>query len=54
MQVLQSALARCEMDEVEGLIQMASGKYYDEPDIPSSDVEEDFMEEYEEENDSGQ
>ena len=32
-------LARCDMDEVDDLIQMASGKYADELDIPASDVE---------------
>ena len=42
-------LVRCDMDEVEELINMASGKYADELDIPASDVEEEFMEEYEDE-----
>ena len=41
------ALVRCGMDEVEDLIQMASGKYADELDIPASDVEEDYMDELE-------
>lgn len=41
-------LVRCDMDDVDDLIQMASGKYADELDIPASDVEEDFMEDYEE------
>lgn len=44
-------LVRCDMDEVEGLIQMASGKFADELDIPVSDVEEEFMEDYEYEED---
>ena len=42
-------LVRCDMDEVGALIQMASGKYADELAIPLSDVEEEFMEEYEDE-----
>ena len=42
-------LTRCRMNEVEELTQMASGKYADELDIPQSDAEEDFYEEYEEE-----
>ena len=41
-------LVRCEMDEVEGLISMAKGKYADELDIPVSDIEEEYYEEYEE------
>ena len=36
-------LVRCDMDEVEDLILMASGKYADEINIPASDVEEEFM-----------
>lgn len=36
-------LVRCDMDSVEKLIQMASGRYVDELDIPISDVEKDFM-----------
>ena len=44
-------LVRCDMDDVEGLVQMASGKYADELDIPASDVEEEFMDEYEDEDD---
>ena len=40
------ALVRCDMDTVEDLIRMASGKYADEIDIPVSDVEKEFMEEY--------
>ncbi len=46
-------LVRCRMDEVDNLIQMASGKYADEIDIPTSDVEEEFMDEYEDEADAG-
>ena len=38
-------LVRCDMDDVENLIQMASGKYADQLDIPVSDVEEEFMDE---------
>lgn len=45
------ALVRCDMDEVDDLIQMASGKYADELDIPASDVEEEFMDEYDDEDD---
>ena len=45
-------LTRCGMDEVEELIQLASGKYTDEIDIPQSDVEQEFLEEYEEDGDS--
>ncbi len=44
-------LVRCSMDEVDDLIQIASGKYADELDIPASDVEEEFMDEYEDEDD---
>ena len=42
-------LIRCEMNEIDELTTMAKGKYADELDIPVSDVEEDFMEDYEEE-----
>ena len=35
-------LLRCPMDDVDGLIGMAAGKYADELGIPVSDVEEDF------------
>lgn len=45
------ALVRCDIDEVDDLIQMASGKYADELDIPASDVEEEFMDEYDDEDD---
>ncbi len=40
-------LVRCEMDDVEPLINMAQGKYADELDIPKSDVEEEYLEELE-------
>lgn len=43
------ALVRCEMEETEGLIRMAAGKYADELDIPVSDVEEEYMEDAEDE-----
>ncbi len=39
------ALARCEMEEVSGLIEMARGHYADELEIPMSDAEEEFNEE---------
>jgi hypothetical protein len=42
------ALTRCPLDQVENLPNMARGKYVNELDIPASDVEEDFEEEYEE------
>ena len=42
-------LVRCDMEETEGLIQMATGKYADELDIPVSDVEEDYIAEMEDE-----
>ena len=38
------ALVRCDMDDVNGLIEMATGKYADELEIPTSDVEEDYIE----------
>lgn len=41
------ALVRCEMDDVEELIEMATGRYVDELDIPISDLEEEYLEEYE-------
>ena len=41
------ALVRCEMDEVEELIDLATGRYVDELDIPISDLEEEYLEEYE-------
>ncbi len=40
-------LTRCSMDEVDGRIEMAKGKYADELDIPVSDVEKDFEDELE-------
>ena len=43
------ALVRCDMEEVDGIISMATGKYADELEIPVSDVEEDFLDEYDEE-----
>ena len=43
------ALVRCSMDETEELIQMMSGKYADEVEIPVSDVEEEYLEDYENE-----
>ncbi len=43
-------LVRCDMDDVDRLISMAKGKYADALDIPASDLEIDFFEEYEEEN----
>ena len=46
------ALVRCEMADVEPLIGMAQGKYADELDIPMSDVEEEFLAELEDEEDS--
>ncbi len=42
------ALVRCDMDEVEELIEMAQGRYTDELDIPVSDVEEDFVDDEDE------
>lgn len=42
-------LTRCEMDDVEELIAMASGKFADELDIPQSDEEEEYYAELEEE-----
>jgi len=41
------ALIRCAMEDVEGLIDMASGKYADELEIPTSDIEEEYREELE-------
>ena len=42
-------LVRCDMEDVEGLIDMAHGKYADELDIPTNDMEEEYLEELEEE-----
>ncbi len=39
------ALIRCDWKDVEGLIQLAQGKYADELDIPMSDQEEEWIEE---------
>ena len=47
-------LVRCDMDDVEGLISMARGRYADELDIPASDLEEEYFEEYVDENDDGE
>ena len=41
-------LTRCPLDQVDELLAMAKGRYIDELEIPASDVEEDFEEEYEE------
>ena len=41
------ALLRCELDEVNGLIEMAKNRYADELDIPMSDVEEEWLEDLE-------
>ena len=41
-------LVRCETGDVEKLIASAKGRYVDELDIPASDVEEVFFEEYNE------
>ena len=47
------ALIRCEMDEVNELIELATGRYVDEIDIPVSDVEEEWIDEdYNEDEDS--
>ena len=43
------ALVRCAMEDVEPLIRMAQGRYADEVDIPVSDLEEEYSEEYGEE-----
>ena len=44
------ALVRCGWDEVEAITRMA-GRYADEMDIPMSDAEEDYREEYDEDED---
>ena len=41
------ALIRCSMEEVDGLIRMAAGRYADELEVPMSDKEEDYLEEQE-------
>lgn len=38
------ALVRCDMDDVTALIEMATGRFVDELEIPISDLEEDFIE----------
>ena len=43
------ALVRCPMEDVDGLVEIASGKYADELEIPISDVEEDYIEDLEDE-----
>ena len=43
------ALLRCPMEDVESLVKMASGKYADEIEIPTSDIEEEYMDELEDE-----
>lgn len=45
------ALVRCDMEDVDGLIEMAVGKYADELDIPVCDSEEEYLEDQEEEED---
>ena len=42
-------LVRCEMDEAEPFIQATVGKYLDEIEVPMSDIEEEMLEEYDEE-----
>ena len=37
------------MDEIEDFIELAFGKYIDEVEIPVSDIEEEYLEEYEDE-----
>ena len=46
------ALSLCRMEEVEGIIDLARGKYIDEVEIPLTEAEEDFLEEMREEEDS--
>ena len=46
-------LVRCEMDEAEPFIQATAGKYLDEIEIPMSDIEEEMLEEYDEEDEDG-
>ena len=41
------ALLRCPMEDVEGMVKMASGKYADEIEIPTSDIEEEYTDELE-------
>ena len=42
-------LVQCPMDEVDGLIELAVGKYIDEVDVPMCEEEMDWLEEMEEE-----
>lgn len=42
------AVTRAASDDVKRLIAMSEGKYVDEIDIPISDIEEEYLEEYEE------
>ena len=42
-------LVRCPMENVDALITMARGEYADELDLPASDVEAEFTEDFEEE-----
>ena len=46
-------LVRCEMDEAEPFIQATAGKYLDEIEIPMSDIVEEMLEEYDEEDEDG-
>ena len=45
------ALERCDMEEIDDLVNMAVGKYADELEIPMSDVEEEWAEAMEEDED---
>lgn len=40
------ALVRCEMEDIDHIINLGKGHFADEIDIPVSDVEEDYLEEY--------
>lgn len=44
-------LVRCKTEEAEPFVQVTVGKYLDEIEIPMSDVEEELLEEYDEEDD---
>ena len=46
-------LVRCEMDETEPFIKATTGKYLDEIGVPMSDIEEEMLEEYDEEDEDG-
>ena len=37
-------LLRCGMDEIDDLVQLATGKFVDEIDVPASDIEEEYLE----------